>query len=102
MKKLNFFIKISKPKIFNTDSQIDEELEIWKKSVYLHGNRLVGRTLVRLEQSSCTMSECLMGNFVTDAMVFWVLIISSLLFKFTKLICSIPNGHKKVPGPMGL
>ncbi|XP_044258315.1 apyrase-like [Tribolium madens] len=53
------------------DKKINEELQPWKKKVDENeSNRIIGRTMVRLEQSSCPMAECLMGNFITDAMVF--------------------------------
>ncbi|KYB29062.1 Apyrase-like Protein [Tribolium castaneum] len=53
------------------DKEVNEELQPWKKQVDANeGNRIIGQTMVRLEQSSCPMAECLMGNFITDAMVF--------------------------------
>lgn len=56
-----------------TDEKIKEELIPWKKTVDEHeDNRIIGKTMVRLEQSSCPMAECLIGNFITDAMVYAV------------------------------
>ncbi|RZC39648.1 uncharacterized protein BDFB_009824 [Asbolus verrucosus] len=52
------------------DEEINKELVPWKEEVDRKGQKIVGHTIVRLEQSSCPMAECLIGNFITDAMVF--------------------------------
>ncbi|XP_063911898.1 apyrase-like isoform X2 [Zophobas morio] len=52
------------------DEEINEELLLWKQEVDRQGNKVIGSTLVRLKQSSCLTAECLMGNVITDAMVF--------------------------------
>ncbi|RZC32901.1 5 nucleotid C domain containing protein, partial [Asbolus verrucosus] len=52
------------------DEAINQELVPWKEEVDHQGNKIIGSTLVRLEQNSCSTTECLIGNFITDAMVF--------------------------------
>jgi hypothetical protein len=53
------------------DDEINEELIPWKKSLDFQF-KVIGSTLVRLEQTTCPMTECLIGNLVTDAMVYAV------------------------------
>lgn len=59
-------------KFFKLDEKINQELKSWKEKVDQIGNKIIGSTLVRLEQTSCSRAECLMGNFITDAMIFGV------------------------------
>lgn len=64
------------PIYLDTDSPqneyINEELQPWKESVDEVGNQVLGSTLVKLNQDNCRYAECLIGDFVTDAMVFHV------------------------------
>jgi hypothetical protein len=53
------------------DDEINEELIPWKQSLDFQF-KVIGSTLVRLEQTSCPMAECLIGDLVTDAMVYAV------------------------------
>ncbi|XP_064212299.1 uncharacterized protein LOC661310 [Tribolium castaneum] len=52
------------------DKIINKELQPWKDAVDELGNRVLGQTLVTLDKTMCYQSECLLGNFVTDVMVY--------------------------------
>ncbi|KAJ3665034.1 hypothetical protein Zmor_000550 [Zophobas morio] len=52
------------------DDTINQELQPWKDEVDAVGNRVIGSTLVTLDESMCRYSECLLGNFVADVMVY--------------------------------
>jgi hypothetical protein len=47
-------------------------MEPWKDEVDELGDKIVGKTLVTLDQTMCRHSECLLGDFVADAMVYSV------------------------------
>lgn len=53
------------------DPEITELLQPWKTVVDVQATKVIGETQVRLV-SSCYTSECTMGNFITDAMVYAV------------------------------
>lgn len=57
--------------IITTDPNITELLEPWKEVVDIQSTVLIGESLVNLG-ASCYSRECLLGNFVTDAMVYAV------------------------------
>ncbi|KAK9889010.1 hypothetical protein WA026_004294 [Henosepilachna vigintioctopunctata] len=46
------------------------ELQPYKEIVGQMGDTVIGSSLVRLERDDCRMGECMLGNFVTDAMVY--------------------------------
>jgi 5'-nucleotidase len=52
------------------DATINQEMEPWKDEVDELGDKIVGKTLVTLDQTMCRHSECLLGDFVADAMVY--------------------------------
>lgn len=53
------------------DANITELLQPWKEVVDVQSTVVIGESLVTLG-SSCYSRECLLGNFVTDAMVYAV------------------------------
>nr|CAH7737873.1 unnamed protein product [Callosobruchus chinensis] len=54
------------------DEKINRALLPWKTLVDAQGQKVIGSTLVTLDQTSCQRKECTLGNFITDAMVFGV------------------------------
>lgn len=44
----------------------------WQERIDAEQNRVVGSTLVTLTNQGCYYKECTIGNFVTDAFVFYV------------------------------
>ncbi|VEN61869.1 unnamed protein product [Callosobruchus maculatus] len=52
------------------DENINKELLPWKTLVDAQGQKVIGSTLVSLDQTACQRKECTLGNFITDAMVF--------------------------------
>ncbi|KAL3266931.1 hypothetical protein HHI36_011081 [Cryptolaemus montrouzieri] len=46
------------------------DLKPYSEEVNIRGDSIIGSSLVRLERDDCRMGECLLGNFVTDAMVY--------------------------------
>jgi hypothetical protein len=47
-------------------------MQPWKDEIDAVGTKVIGQTLVKLDQTTCRYSECLLGNFVADAMVYGV------------------------------
>lgn len=47
-------------------------MQPWKDEIDAVGTKVIGKTLVKLDQTTCRYSECLLGNFVADAMVYGV------------------------------
>jgi 5'-nucleotidase len=52
------------------DETINQEMQPWKDEIDAVGTKVIGKTLVKLDQTTCRYSECLLGNFVADAMVY--------------------------------
>lgn len=65
------------------DDKINEELEPWAESVDVVGKEVLGSTLVTLNEDNCRYGECLLGDFVTDAMVFEVSLIVQFKHRLT-------------------
>ncbi|KAF2903611.1 hypothetical protein ILUMI_02575 [Ignelater luminosus] len=52
------------------DKKINEEIAVWKEGVDDFGKEVLGKTKVLLDQRSCRTSECNLGDFVADSMVY--------------------------------
>ncbi|XP_045479612.1 apyrase-like [Harmonia axyridis] len=72
------------------DQEYLNELMPYSDVVRKSGNDIIGSTLVRLERDDCRMGECLLGNFVTDAMVFSY-IITAPKASWTKAAIALMN-----------
>lgn len=82
------FSKIMKLSIFEivfifSDEEINQELQPWKDIIDVQGEKVIGSTLVTLSKSNCRYAECTLGDFVTDAMVYSVVILLFLLTFFS-------------------
>lgn len=42
----------------------------WKEGVDKIGAKIIGKTLVFLDDESCRYQECLLGNMIADSMVY--------------------------------
>ncbi|XP_050297188.1 apyrase [Anthonomus grandis grandis] len=54
-----------------TDEEVNEALAPWKEIVEAEGSVVMGTSLVKLSRTGCYYKECNLGNFVTDAFVFY-------------------------------
>ncbi|CAG9862150.1 unnamed protein product [Phyllotreta striolata] len=52
------------------DQSINKALEPWKKIIHAEGDKVIGSSLVSLDDSTCYTSECTLGNLIADAYVF--------------------------------
>ncbi|XP_017770763.1 PREDICTED: apyrase-like [Nicrophorus vespilloides] len=53
------------------DETVNKKMQPYKDAVVAKGNQVLGETKVFLDQSDCRYSECNIGNFITDAMVYY-------------------------------
>lgn len=56
-----------------SDLEVLEAMQPWREEIDAKGKVIVGETVVDLVKSTCSYTECNLGNFFCDAMVHAVL-----------------------------
>ncbi|KAK4184962.1 Metallo-dependent phosphatase-like protein [Podospora australis] len=51
------------------DEELQEQIEEWRKPFEEFAGQVIGESKVELDQTQCQLSECLLGDFVADAIL---------------------------------